>query len=105
MRIEKINQILIKISQICSYFLLPIIFLYIFSGYGMVKGFLDYSFGKWLHEVLLPIPLFFTFLFHSIVQIKFVLIRKGFKDDNFLNFFLLGIGLIFLILFLYLHLC
>lgn len=102
---ERINLTLLKISRICGYLLFIIIFLYIISGYGMLKGFLDYSFGKWLHETFLPIPLFFTYLFHGLIQIKFVLKRKGFKDDLFLNLFLLAVGLILLILFLYFYLC
>ncbi|MBC7074328.1 hypothetical protein H5T58_03060 [Candidatus Parcubacteria bacterium] len=105
MRMDKINRILIKIDRICAFFLLLILILFIFSGYGMERGIFDFILSKKIHSLWLPIPFFFCFLFHSLVQIKFTLIRWGAKDDLFLNLILLFFFLVLLFLFLYLQLC
>lgn len=100
----KINQFLIKIDRFCGWALFLLMFLYFISGYGITKGIIDPVLAKSLHERWLPFPTFIAFILHSAINLKFLLIRKGIKDEVWLNVYIAVLGLVFFTLFMYLYL-
>lgn len=100
---QKINKFLFKPMRYCGWALLFLMFLFFISGYGATKGVIDPIFSKTIHEVWLPIPTFLAFVIHSMINLKFFLLRKKFKDDIWLNIYIFVFGLIIFSLFLYFY--
>jgi len=79
------------------------------TGYGLTKpntirsltgGVLNYKTALYLHT-LLDVPLFFLLAIHVIIEIKFSLMRWGFKNQKLLNLLILILGSICAILIIY----
>jgi len=104
MDFNKINTFLIKIDQVAAIFLGFFIFLFIVSGYGIEKGIFDPVFAKWLHDKILPLPTFLTFLFHFFLRLKFIFLKKKWiKDDLWWNLYFLVLAIILFLIFLYFY--
>jgi hypothetical protein len=77
---------------------------YFISGYGMTKEIINPAFAKYLHEVLLPIPMFVLFIIHVAVNAKLAFIRWGWAGQKWTNFYIIISSLFFLAFFLWLYL-
>ncbi len=97
------EKFLIKLNRFSAWVLLVLIILFIVSGYGITKRIIDPVFSKYLHDKLLPVPLFIFFLLHVGISIRYALRRwKLFKSEKTGDIYILVIGLILLIFFLWL---
>lgn len=98
------DKFLIKLSRFSAWALLVLILVYIITGYGMLKAVIDPVFSRYLHNNLLPIPLFIFFAFHVCISSGYALRRWGvFKSAKSANIYAFVLGLIFLILFFWLY--
>jgi hypothetical protein len=98
------DKFLIKLNRFSAWILLALIVVYIITGYGMLKGIIDPVFSRYLHNILLPIPLFIFFILHICISSSCALRRWGaFKDSKSANIYALILGLILLILFFWLY--
>ena len=98
-----------KINRAIVWVLLSFMILLIVTGYGLTKpnliysltgGLVDYWAALHLHT-LLDVPLLILLLIHVIIEIKFSLMRWGFKKQKLLNLLMFMLGSICLILILY----
>jgi len=97
------NKFLIKLNRFSAWVLLVLIILFIISGYGMTKQIIDPVFATYLHDNILPIPLFIFFLLHVGISIRYALQRwKLFKEKKTTDVYILIISLILLVFFLWL---
>lgn len=97
------NRVLKHIDRACGYSLIFLMLLFFISGYGLVKGFMDPYLAKSLHERWLPVPTFMAFLGHVVINIRFLLIRKGVRETLWLNIYTVALAVSLLGLFLYLY--
>jgi len=98
------EQLFVKLNRFSAWVLLVLIVIFIISGYGMTKGIINPVFSKYLHEVLLPIPLFVFFVFHVGMGIRYAFLRWNlFNDKKVLDIYIFIITLSFLVLFLWLY--
>ncbi|MFH0800351.1 MAG: hypothetical protein V2A66_09270 [Pseudomonadota bacterium] len=104
MKMTGVSRSLVKINRYCACLLFFLILLYFITGYGQTEGIIDPDSAKLLHGKWLPVPTFAAFLLHSLLNIKFILMRKGVKDRPWWNIYLLVLGLVILATFLYIHL-
>lgn len=97
------EQLFVKINRFSAWCLLVLVFLFIVSGYGITKQIIDPVLAKYLHEELLPIPLFLFFLLHVGISIRYAFIRwKLFKNRKTGDIYVLVTSLIILVFFLWL---
>ena len=98
-----------KMNRAIVWVLLFFMILLIVTGYGLTKpnliysltgGLVDYWAALRLHT-LLDVPLLILLLIHVIIEIKFSLMRWGFKNQKLLNLLMFVLGSICLILILY----
>ena len=98
-----------KINRAIVWVLLALMILFIITGYGRTKpnliysltgGIIDFWTAAYLHRVL-DVPLLTLLLVHVAIEVKFSLMRWGFKNQKLLNFIMLVLGSICLILMLY----
>jgi len=98
-----------KTNRLIVWILLPLMIVFIVTGYGLTKpntihsltgGVLNYKTALYLHT-LLDVPLLFLLAIHVIIEIKFSLMRWGFKNQKLLNLLILILGLICAILIIY----
>ena len=103
------NYYLMKINRVIVWVLLFFMILLIVTGYGLTKpnliysltgGIIDYRTAFNLHT-LLDVPLLILLLIHVVIEIKFSLMRWGFKNQKLLNLLMLMLGSICLILIVY----
>ncbi|UCH32728.1 MAG: hypothetical protein JSV05_04980 [Candidatus Bathyarchaeota archaeon] len=103
------NYYLMKVNRAIVWILLFFMILLVVTGYGLTKpnlisfltgGILDFFTASYLHT-LLDVPLFVLLLVHVIVEVKFSLMRWGFKNQKLVNLLMLALGLISLALILY----
>ena len=106
-----LNYYLMRINRIIVWFLLFFMILLIVTGYALTKpnlihsltgGIIDYRTAFDLHT-LLDVPLLILLLIHVIIELKFSLIRWGFKNKKLLNSLMLTLGFICLILVFYIE--
>lgn len=98
------EKFLIKLNRFSAWVLLVLIILFIISGYGMTKQIINPVFAKYLHDKLLPIPLFVFFLVHVGLSIRYALWRwKLFKERKTADIYIIIISLILLVFFLWLY--
>jgi len=99
------EKFLIKLNRFSAWVLLVLIILFIISGYGMIKQIINPVFATYLHNELLPIPLFIFFVLHIAISSSYALRRwRVFKTLKSANVYALVLGLILLILFFWLYL-
>jgi hypothetical protein len=104
----RLNIILKKLDRIVAWVLALVFLAMMISGYISVKGFpgsKDYLnvFAYKLHTQL-DLPLMLLFSIHFAINLKFALMRYGFKDSFALNLFCLCIALILFLFIVYLDL-
>lgn len=98
----KINKFLIKGAEYAGYGLAVLMFLYLISGYGSTKGIIDPVLAKSLHEKWLPLPTFIFFTFHFLGYFRLFL-KRHIKQENWVDFYLVVLGLIILAICFYLY--
>jgi len=97
------NRFLIKLDRFSGWTLLVLIILFIISGYGMTKQTINPVTATFLHDKLLPIPLFIFFILHVGISTRVALRRwKVFKNEKTGDVYILIIGLVLFIFFLWL---
>ncbi len=105
------NYYLMKTNRAIVWVLLFFMILLIITGYGLTKpnlmysltgGLVDYWTAAYFHA-LLDVPLIILLLIHVTIEIKFSLMRWGFKNQKLLNSLLLMLGSISLLLILYIE--
>lgn len=91
---------LLKISRLCAWSLIAFILLYIITGYGMTKSYLVYAlFGMdrglalKLHTYL-TIPMMLAFICHTLISVRFAMIRWNVSNKNVLNLVFLALGIV-----------
>ena len=103
------NYYLMKINRKVVWVLLFFMILLIVTGYGLTKpnliysltgGIINYWTAAYLHT-LLDVPFSILLLIHVIIEIKFSLMRLGFKNQKLMNLLTLMLGSICLVLILY----
>lgn len=106
---RNLNFYLLKANRILVWVLLFLLVLFVISGYGLLKpslirsltgGRIDYQTSLFIHTTL-DAPLLVFLLVHVIIEIKFLLMRWGVKNEKALNITLMTLGLICLILIIY----
>jgi hypothetical protein len=89
-----------KLGRFCAWALIVLILLYFVSGYGITKsgmiyrltgGLMDRGAALWLHNIL-TLPMAFAFLCHTLISIRFAMIRWNVRNKTGLNWVFLGIG-------------
>ena len=106
---KTLNYYLMKTNRLIVWILLPLMIVFILTGYGLTKpntirsltgGVLNYKTALYLHT-LLDVPLFFLLAIHVIIEIKFSLMRWGFENQKLQNLLILILGSICAILIIY----
>lgn len=106
---KTINYYLVKINRVIVWVLLFFMILLVVTGYGLTKpnlifsltgGIINYWTASSLHR-LLDLPLLVLLLIHVIIEVKFSLMRWGFRNQKLLNLLMLILGSIFTILIFY----
>ena len=97
------NYFLIKLDRLSGRALLVLMILYFISGYGMTKEIINPVTAKYLHEVLMPIPIFIFFTIHIAVNIRLAFIRWRLASRQWINFYIIFLTGLFLIFFLWLY--
>lgn len=99
----KFNTFLIKLDRFSGWALLVLMLAYFISGYGMTKEVINPLTAKYLHEVLMPIPMFIFFIIHIGVNIRLALIRWHLASQKWINFYIIFLTGLFLTFFLWLY--
>lgn len=103
------NYYLMKANRVVVWVLLLLTILYIATGYGLTKpsllyslssGILNYQISFYLHTVL-DVPLMILLLLHVIIEVKFSLMRWGFRNQRLLNILMFILASTLMILILY----
>lgn len=97
------NYFLIKIDRFSGWALLVLMLAYFISGYGMIKEIINPVTAKYLHEVLLPIPMFIFFTIHIAVNMRLAFIRWRLASRQWIDFYIILLTGFFLIFFLWLY--
>jgi len=98
------NRFFVKLDRLSAWGLLILMIAFITSGYGMVKEIINPITAKYLHEVLLPIPMFVFFVIHVGWQLRLSLIRWKWGSQKWISFYVLTISLFLLFFFFWLYL-
>ena len=97
------EKFLIKLNRFSAWVLLVLIILFIVSGYGMTKQIINPVSARYLHDKVLPIPLFVFFLLHVGMGVRYAFLRWNlFKSEKTVDIYILMIGLVVLTFFLWL---
>jgi len=91
---------LVKIDRFAAWTLLATIVLFFISGFGMVKGFIDYQFATNLHlNILVPIGLI-SFSIHTFLAVRMALMRwRKWNRNSLVSLIMIYLG--FIIFFVY----
>ena len=96
----KIELRLRQFGRFCAWSLLVMVVLYIVTGFAQLKsgmiynatgGLLNRATALWIHEKL-TIPLAFVFICHSLIAIRFAMIRWQVKNLRVVNWVFLSVG-------------
>ncbi|MBS7658793.1 MAG: hypothetical protein QXR82_03840 [Candidatus Bathyarchaeia archaeon] len=107
----KVNVFLKKFDRVIAWVLAVLFLAMMISGYMSVKG--SYRFHHGRNELIilgvmlhtqLDLPLMLLFSIHFAINLKFALMRHGFKDSFGLNLICLIIALALLLFIIYLDL-
>lgn len=93
---------LIKFSRVCAWSMIVMVILYFLTGWGMTKtGMIMGLTGGVLHRFLanqihhyLILPMAFAFICHTLISIRFAMIRWKVKNKIILNYAFLGSGVV-----------
>lgn len=99
-----INKKLVVVDRYCGYLLFFLMGAYFITGFGQTKTIFDPFAAKIIHDKWLPLPTFVAFILHSLINLRFILIKKGAQDRLWWNLYLIVLGVIFLGVFLYIYL-
>jgi hypothetical protein len=97
-----VNFYLIKFGRLCAWSLILMILLYFISGFGMIKprmiesatlGILGRGSSFWLHDIL-TLPMAFAFLCHTLIAIRFAMIRWRVKNMKTVDYSFLATGIL-----------
>ena len=92
------------IDRISRWILLVLMFLFIFTGFGITKGIMNPKWAKQLHENFLPIPFYALFLVHIFYKVPIHLVRWNiFERETTAAVYMYALATILLGLFLWLH--
>ncbi|MBW2971447.1 hypothetical protein KY359_00275 [Candidatus Woesearchaeota archaeon] len=103
--IHPIEHFVRKLGRFCAWAIIVLMFIYFISGWGMTKssmiynltgGLLDRGASARLHNYLI-LPMAFAFLCHTLVAIRFAMIRWNIqteKNEKTLNYVFLGVGVV-----------
>ena len=106
---KSLNHYLMRFNRLVVWILLFYMVMFIVTGYGLSKpetvytftgGLLNYNFSLSFHT-LMVVPLSILLLIHVIIEVKFSLMRWGFRNQRLLNYLMLLLGSSFLVLTLY----
>lgn len=96
---------LAKLSRYTAWIAFVVILLFILTGYGMTKRIIDPDLAKFLHNKILPIPLFVSLLLHGGICARATFRRWGvFKSSVMIDLYVAAVGLVLLALFLWMYL-
>ena len=96
-----VNLYLARFNRILAWFTLPLLVFFVLCGYGATNptmvgaftgGLLSRTLSIHLHTVLTPVVLVLL-LIHTLIGLKFALIRWGVQDGKLLNGFLITLGI------------
>lgn len=91
-----------KVSRFCAWALIVLMLLYFVSGYGITKsgliykatgGLMDRGAALRMHTYL-TIPMVAAFLLHTLISMRFAMIRWNVKNKVVLNWVFLGVGVV-----------
>jgi hypothetical protein len=97
-----VNFYLIKFGRLCAWALLVMIILYFISGFGIIKPRMIENatlgiFGRgpsfMVHEWL-TLPMAFAFLCHTLIAIRFAMIRWRVKNMRIVDYSFLATGIL-----------
>lgn len=96
------DRFLIQLSRIASYILIVILFLMLITGYRLMGHFIFITrgFANTLHSIYFNIALIIFFPIHSLIAIRFALIRNKIKN-KYIDILLIAIGAAFIVVFIY----
>ena len=106
---KALDYYLMKANRVIVWALLFLMILLAITGYGLTKpnlitsltsGLIDYQTALHLHT-LLDVPLLVFLVVHVAIEIKFSLMRWGFKSQKLLNLLVLLLAAFSLILIVY----
>jgi len=83
-------------GRFCAWMLIVFIILYFISGFGMTKGIMDRAAAVKLHSYL-TLPMAFAFIFHTLVAVRFALIRWDIhteKNEKVLDYVFIAAGVV-----------
>ncbi|MBW2967268.1 hypothetical protein KY362_02165 [Candidatus Woesearchaeota archaeon] len=97
-----IERYLIKFGRGCAWALVVMIILYFVSGFGLLKsgmiynltgGLLDRGRSLWIHEIL-TIPMAFAAICHTLIAIRFAMIRWKVKNMKAVDYSFIALGVV-----------
>lgn len=109
---KTLNYYLMKANRVIVWVLLLFMLMLVISGYGLTKpslvrsltgGRIDYQTALFIH-ISLDAPLLVLLLIHVIIEVKFELMRLGFRNQKMLNLLMVLLGSVCIILIIYVEL-
>jgi len=97
------RTLIIRANRWAAWLLLPIMLLYLVSGYGMTKGIITPRTAAWLHLDVLAIPFLVTFCVHAGTSVWLALVRRRLDRNRFLMAVVVASFAVILIYFLLLE--
>ena len=97
----KFNIFLKKLDRIIAWVLYAYFLLIMISGYMITRGFISRFWGILIHTDY-ELPIMILFSAHAAINLKFAIMRRGIRDERFLNVLSLIFGLIPFLIILYL---
>ncbi len=95
---------LAKANRWAAWTAIIVIILFIVTGYGMTKRVMDPELAKYLHEEILPVPLFIALLVHGGLSLRHAMWRwKIFQNRRTDDFFVFILVLVLFALFMWMH--
>ena len=93
-----------RIDSFGVWVLLPLVLLFVFTGFGMTKHIMDPVLAKYIHGHLLPLPLFIFFLIHILKPVRNQFKNwKIFKNEKILDIYIYTLALLISVIFLWLY--
>ncbi len=92
------------IDRYGCWILAALMLLFIITGLGITKEFMDKTLAKQLHENVLPIPFYLFILIHAFLPVRAKFLEwKIFKNEKIASAYTLTLFAILLFLFLWMH--
>jgi cytochrome b subunit of formate dehydrogenase len=97
-------KVLAAIDRYACWILAVIVLLFIITGLGITKDFMDKQLAKQLHENVLPLPFYVFVLLHAFLPVRAKLVQwKVFKNEKSAGIYTSVLFTLLLSLFLWLH--